>query len=145
MNSLNTLRRHWVLAAVALTAWLSRDPTGLDPGSIRMFLVPDTARTVVDTAVVEVAVAPDASHIFLLMDVIVDPQSFPATVEIVDADGRTLHEEEFVERDLLDRRFLSVSVLRRDFPDGDYVATVTVPADPEGGTRHHFRVMTESP
>ncbi len=130
-----------LLIAVAVTTWLSRDRNGLDPGAVRPLLLQETLRG----SPAEIAVASNASHIFLLMAVDLDPDSLPAVLQIFDQDRRTIHREQITARDLFDQRYLLVPVLRGDFPDGDYLARLTVPGDADPGTEYRFRVTTANP
>ncbi len=96
-------------------------------------------------AAAEIAVASNASHIFLVLAVDLDPDSFPAVLQIFDEGRRTIHREEITVQDLFDERYLHVAVLRGDFPDGEYVARLTVPEDADPGTEYRFRVTTANP
>jgi hypothetical protein len=90
----------------------------------------------------EVRFAGDAGSLHLLLEV--EVEAFPVRLTIERSDGRSIYSADGIGRsDLFRERFLFVVCLRRDYPDGDYVAKIVTARDGGRATEYPFRVEGE--
>ena len=109
----------------------------------RIALVEATQRSSLSS---EVTVAAESSAVQLLFRVDVGPEDFPATFELVDANGRLVHRDTTVAAvDLYRERFLLFTCSRDDCPDGRYVGRLLPASGTENPVEYPFRIETEPP
>jgi hypothetical protein len=126
------------LVAVALVAWW-RAGERRSTGVVTAYYLEPATR---DGAVV--TVPRDAGDGFqLVLPVDVTPESYPLSLVIRAADGSVRYSASGI-RNAYQEAFLFVYCAHRDFPDGEYVATVSPAAPPRGGppiaVEYRFRV-----
>jgi anti-sigma factor RsiW len=86
------------------------------------------------------SLAPGASHVDLLLEVDLAPESFPARMEIADARGKVLHVERVEREVLIDGAFLLLDCPRRVCSPGTYVVRITAAGGRERDRTYGFRV-----
>ncbi|MCZ6649311.1 MAG: zf-HC2 domain-containing protein [Acidobacteria bacterium] len=124
-----------LLVAVAIPMIQRLRAVAETTGMIRMQFIESTQRAGEGQTVI--AVPPGEGMVHLVLPVDVAPEVFPLRLEIRDAGGALIHDEDLESPgDLYRDAFLFLGCLRQDCPDGDYL--VHLQSKGQGGERLEF-------